>query len=424
MSLHLYRPTTALLFFFLGVNVLAQDNEAPEPWQPDPQLVEQLSSRKNHPFNYKETEVPSYELPPVLGDAEENFKAEDWSRRRAETMELFRQHVYGRRPDFQQIDGFKVTYAVDPQTPVDPTGGKASGQKVTCSIHRGGETHSFPFLLYRPVGVTNKPLPLIVLIDNRNFPNPAEMLKQPYEFWPVDMLVDAGFATAVFHTSDVDPDRGDGYQDGLRGFLAAGQPRAKDGWGALSAWGWAASKVLDYAQDNLSIDPQRIAVVGHSRGGKTALWAAAEDTRFTIAYSNESGCGGAALSRRRFGETVGRITTSFPHWFCENFSTYADREHELPVDQHQLIASIAPRATYVASAAEDLWADPRGEYLSLVEASPAYQLLGYDSITDQTMPSLSQQRIVGQTGYHIRPGKHDLTKYDWANFIRFVQSLD
>lgn len=403
--------------------VNAQDSTS-RPWSPDAELVEQFSARKNHPFNYRESDVPEYQLPPVLGEHSEKLTANQWPERRAELLDLFRQHVYGRRPKFDEIDGYKVEYQVDPSEPIDPTGGKAKGEKVVCEIYRGGQKHAFPFFLYVPSQQIDRPLPLIVLINNREFPNPAEMLDSPAEFWPLDLLVEAGFATAVFHTSDVDPDRADGYQEGVRGFLANGQPRGSDGWGSLSAWGWAASKVLDYADSKLKLDPQRIAVVGHSRGGKTALWATAEDSRFTIAYSNESGCGGAALSRRRFGETVARITSSFPHWFSENFSTYSGKEDGLPVDQHQLIALIAPRATYVASASGDLWADPRGEYLSLVHAAPAYQLLGCDSITDPEMPALGEQRFVGKTGYHIRPGEHNLTRADWTNFINFVQTLD
>lgn len=403
--------------------LFAQHDSASNGWHPDPKLVAEFSNRKNHPFNYDESKVPDFELPSVLGRPAEGLSDADWPARRGQLLQLFRQNVYGFRPNFEQIEGFEVSYKVGDETPVDPTGGKSIGQKVQCEIHREGETYTFPFYLYRPVNVTADALPLVILIDNRNFPDPAKMAEEPYEFWPLDFLIGSGFATAVFHTSDVDPDKADGYLQGVRGFLADGKPRESNGWGALSAWGWAASKVLDYAERNLKLDPDHIAVVGHSRGGKTALWAAVEDPRFTIAYSNESGCGGAALSRRKYGETVGRITTSFPHWFCENFAKYAEREHELPVDQHQLIALIAPRATYVASAAEDLWADPRGEYLSLVNAAPAYQLLGKDSITNKEMPPLSQQRIVGQTGYHIRPGKHNLTLVDWENFIRFVHSL-
>ena len=209
----------------------------------------------------------------------------------------------------------------------------------------------------------------------------------------------------------------------IRSFFAAGAPPADDAWRSLSAWGWAASRVLDFLETVDSVDTTRAAVVGHSRGGKTALWAACEDERFAIAYSNNSGCGGAALSRRAYGETVGRITASFPHWFCKNFTAYTGREADLPVDQHEVIDLIAPRGVYVTSADEDLWADPKGEYASLVAAAPVFKLLGQKSITEPEMPALNQPRHIGQTGYHIRTGGHGLEAVDWNHFLDFADKL-
>ena len=148
-----------------------------------------------------------------------------------------------------------------------------------------------------------------------------------------------------------------------------------------------------------------------------------EDQRFAVAYSNNSGCGGAALSRRAYGETVKRITTHFPHWFCNNFSNYSDNEDELPVDQHELMSLIAPRGIYVASSDQDLWADPKGEYTSLIESAPVFNLLGKKSITKGTMPALNQPRVIGQTGYHIRTGGHGLGEPDWNWFLDFTDTL-
>jgi pimeloyl-ACP methyl ester carboxylesterase len=172
-----------------------------------------------------------------------------------------------------------------------------------------------------------------------------------------------------------------------------------------------------------AIDAGRVAVVGHSRGGKTSLWAAAEDARFAIAYSNNSGCGGAALSRRAYGETVAIITRGFPHWFCPPFAAFGGKESELPVDQHQLIALIAPRGVYVTSADEDLWADPKGEYSSIVAASPVFRLLDKTSIIEPQMPSLNSPRVSGQTGYHIRTGEHNLKDQDWTWFLDYADGL-
>jgi hypothetical protein len=240
--------------------------------------------------------------------------------------------------------------------------------------------------------------------------------------WQVEAVLARGFGLATMYYGDIEPDIAGAMKLGIRGaYLKPGREApGDDEWGAIAAWAWGLSRVADYLQTDKDVDPARLALVGHSRLGKTALWAGATDTRFGIVISNDSGEGGAAISRRGFGETVADLNNRFPHWFCGNYRQYGGREAEMPFDAHMLLALVAPRPLYVASAEDDQWADPKGEFLAAVAASEVYELLGKKAVGTATMPPVN--RPVGDAvRYHVRTGKHDITAYDWQQYLDFAE---
>lgn len=412
----------SMVVMMLAANLACElPGRADDGWAADPAVVAEFSRAKPE-FNYEESRVPQYTLPDPLkfASGEPLTQVSQWPQRRDETIELFRTHVYGKRPPLDYQVEFEVVEEIQGLFGCD-----AVGRAVDVKIVAAGESFVFPLLVFIPGGeVAAKSLPAVVHINNRKLPAFADAATNDEEFWPAGELVKRGYVACAVETSTIDPDQKDGFENGIRGFFHrldkhSPQTPAEDAWKALSAWGWGASRALDYLLTLPEVAPTQVAILGHSRGGKAALWAAAEDTRFSIACSNNSGCGGAALSRRAYGETVERITSSFPHWFCDRFAEYAGQETRLPVDQHQLFGLLAPRAVYATSAAEDLWADPRGEYLALLAASPVYEWLGERGISQASMPNLAEPRIEGKMGYHIRAGEHGLKAYDWTKFLDF-----
>lgn len=386
-------------------------------------------------FNYDEAAVPSYELPQILRSADGSAvrTAADWRARRAEILELFQDQVYGAAPAAPPGMAFSVL-----EEDAAALGGRAHRKQVRVEFGDAARVSSMEVLLYTPARAAG-PVPVFlglnfggnhtvhqdpairladrVTADGREEGKDADRGSRAGR-WQVEMLLRRGYGVATAYCGDLDPDFDDGFRNGVHPLAPPGDP---GDWGTIAAWAWGLSRALDYLQTDARVAGARVAVIGHSRLGKTALWAGARDERFAMVISNDSGCGGAALSRRRFGETVERINTRFPHWFADNFSAYNGKEDELPVDQHMLLALVAPRPLYVASAAEDLWADPQGEFLAARHAGEVYELLGRRSLGALQRPAVNEP-VMRDVGYHIRAGKHDITAYDWERYIEFADS--
>ena len=384
-------------------------------WQADPRAVAR-ATREHPDSNFEEARVRPYTLPDLLGAA---GTKKAWRRRRPEILELFRAHVYGRSPGRPERLRFLVV-----EENRRAMGGAATLKRIAVRSSRVGREHSFELIVFLP-NALKKPAPLFLLLHNSSPRNTDFTRAEKSGYWPAEEVIARGYAVAALRVSQLAPDNREHFRDGVMRLYDSGPsgPRAGYTWGALAAWAWGASRAMDYFVSDPRIDAKRVAVVGHSRNGKAALWAGAEDERFALVISNESGEGGAALSRRQFGETVTEINESFPHWFADAYKSYNGREGALPTDQHMLLALIAPRALYVASADEDLWADPRGEFLSLAHSSPAYALWDDPPLRAEDMPPLNRPLIRGRRGYHIRTGGHDLSKYDWERFLDFADAL-
>jgi hypothetical protein len=373
------------------------------------------------PANYDESKVPPYTLPPALGEVK---KAPQWAARRAELLTMFEREMFGRSGPRPQAVRFELL-----ETSREALGGKAIRKQVR--VDPGIEV-----LVYYPKQ-GNGPAPVFVGLnytgnhgvtldpDVRESKAWMRQKENPRggqaSRWSIERALERGYAVATAYYGDLDPDFDDGFQNGIHPlFYKPGQTRpAADEWGSIGAWAWGLSRILDYLEKDPDADAKRVVVHGHSRLGKAALWAGAQDERFAIVISNNSGAGGAALSKRIYGETVKDLNDRFPHWFAQNFRKYNANGQALPFDQHMLIALIAPRAVYICSAEEDRWADPKGEFLSAVHADPVYRLLTGEGLPSKEMPGLHQP-LMGRIGYHIRAGKHDVTDYDWRQWLDFA----
>jgi hypothetical protein len=384
-----------------------------------------------------------YGVPEILVSAKRTGREtlRDWEHtRKPEILELFREQVYGRVPGSDHEVRFYPGQALE--NGLDRI---AKMKEVIMEVTGNGDTLRVCILILTPADADH-PVPLFLGLNfdgnhtihpDRDISLAAGWVENRPEAgitenrategsrglrsgrWPVGRILQRGYGLATVYCGDFDPDFDDGFQNGIHGLMDV-TPRDSSSWGTIAAWAWGLSRTMDYLETDPDIDPGRVFLIGHSRLGKAALWAGAQDERFAMVISNDSGCGGAALSRRKSGERLLDINTVFPYWFALRFHGYNGREEDLPVDQHMLLALVAPRLLYVGSAANDEWADPEGEYLSLFYAGEIYRLYGYRVFETTGLPDLNTPRTADRIAYHIRSGDHELLSFDWDRYMDFA----
>lgn len=401
------------------------------------------ASAQDNGINYDESKVPPYTLPdPLLAaDGKRITNSQQWMQhQRPAMLQLFAENVYGKMPGKPPHMHFKI-FSQDSSA----LGGAAIRKQVTIFFGNESSSPSMDVLLYLPKS-SKKPVPVFlglnfygnqtinadtgIRVSERWVANEEEMgfsnnratetsRGKDAGKWAVNEIIQRGYGLVTAYYGDLEPDYPEGWKTGIRATLKSTLSINESEWGAIGAWAWGLSRIMDYLETDNVIDSKRVVVTGHSRLGKACLWAAANDQRFAIVISNESGEGGAALSKRWYGETIERINTSFPHWFTPAYKQYNKHPELLPVDQHILLSLIAPRPLYVASAEDDQWSDPKGEFLSAKNAESVYALFGKKGLGVTEMPPVNHP--VGEmVGYHIRTGKHDFTLYDWRQYLDFA----
>jgi len=381
------------------------------------------------PMNYDENKVRDYELPDpfLLANGDPVPDAETWwAERRPEILELYTSRVYGRSPGRPEAQRFEVTESAAPAF-----GGKALRTQVVIHLAEGPDAPSMNFIYYLPAGA-EKPAPVLLMLGfeetTRLFgdtaisgPKTDSRIEPP----PTERLLAAGFAVAGIHYTDLSPDAmfaKDGYAGSVRAWFdgVAEEDRPADAWGATAAWGWGLSRAQDYlATEEAGVDPERVALFGASRNGRAVLWAAARDQRFAAVIACCSGKPGAALLRRNFGDPLGDDDLSYN--YAPNFESYVDRIDELPVDSHLLLGLIAPRAVLLQTGNHDHAADPKGEFLAAVAASPIFELLGSRGLGMSTpaWPPLANP-VLNSMGYYMHKGGNGTQPGDWDVFLDFL----
>ena len=398
--------------------------------------------------NYDESKVPQFTLPDVLSTPDGKHKAEnaiDWLQNvRPQVLDFFQSQLYGYMPPRPAQMSFELREASD-----DALGGIALRRQYRIHLKDKGGEHFIDLLVYIPKGA-KKPVPVFhglnfcgnhsVIDDsaiflpagwvtNSHYPTLTVKDHKAHEEnrggmsfrWPVEKLIKLGYAFSTAHYGDIYPDKEkeDSSADSI--YKIFDKQSGFSSGPATIAWAWGNSRIIDCLQSIKEIDSSKIAVTGQSRLGRTAILTGALDERVTLTLGNNPGCMGTAISRRRFGERIDLICGLFPYWFSPNLKKYFDNEAALPVDQHNLVACIAPRLVYVASASEDYWGDFKGELMGLVEAEKVYKLFGAKNLPNMENLEIEKPFMGDAMGFHLRAGKHNMMPYDWENYIAFAK---
>jgi len=369
-----------------------------------------------------------------------------WRIRKAELQQVFTEEMYGEAPPRPKSMRFVVV-----DNTKDALNGIAIRKQVTILLNGNSNGPQLHLLRYIPNHVVRPPVFLGLnfwgnetidddpgifiskgwtqaVLNQPPEPNTAPCWKDhratalcrgiAHDKWPIEAILKRGYAVATVFRADVDPDYAGSYKQSLKIYYPRLQGRG-DNFSTIGAWAWTLIRIMDYLETDRGVDAARVAVFGWSRLGKAALWAGATDPRFAMVISDDSGAGGAKLFRRGVGETIRDLNTHFPYWFCNNFKQYNGKDRTLPFDQHMVLAMIAPRPVYIASATNDYWSDPEGEFLAAVAATLVYKLLGTEGLPTTQWPA-ADHPVIGQIGYHVRTGGHNITSYDWAQYLNFA----
>jgi hypothetical protein len=426
----------AILGILLIAGPLSKAQTAPPRPNPNPEIVADI------PVNYDETKAGNYSLPDPLklNNGKPVRDSKTWfDKRRPEIVSMFETQQYGRAPGRPSDESFDV---FDKGTPA--LDGKAIRRQVVISLSKDKDWPKIHLLMYLPAAA-KKQVPMLL---NINFVAASTTVEDPgvkpgvvwdpktntritppsgFRFAAIDPrpLLDAGIGFATFYYGDLEPDYADGFSNGIRArYLKSGQMQpAPDEWGAIAAWAWGMSRVQDYFETDSGVDAHRVAIFGISRLGKTVMWAGAHDQRFAAVIASCSGEGGAALSRRVYGETVAHLVapSRFPYQFAVNYQKYAQHLDQMPMDAHMLVALIAPRPLLLQTGNTDLWSDPKGEFLSAVAAGPVYKLLGKDALDTDVWPA-AKQPILHDLAYYMHDGGHGTVPSDWDIYIEFLKA--